>query len=76
MNELLKKAQTALAIAPSDLQDHTTPLLEQCISILEELRSRNALQPEDFNALDASMNRYNERYKEKKSWFLAFEFRG
>ena len=62
IGELLRKTETLGAAGPAESQDHLTPMLEQCLTLLRNFQNANAAESENYEKLQESMRGYFEAY--------------
>lgn len=62
MEDILNKPNITQVVAtPSQNNDNVTPLLNECVNLLQELGHKKVVQPEDLQKLNATVQGYSER---------------
>lgn len=62
IDKLLEKTEIFRAATPAESQDQLGPMLEQCLTVLQNLQSSDAAKPENYEKLQDSMRGYFDRY--------------
>ena len=62
IDELLENTEIFRAAAPAESQDHLRPMLEQCLTVLQNLQSSDITKLENYEKLQDSMRGYFDWY--------------
>lgn len=62
INELLGKAENFQAGVPAESQNYLRPMMEQCITLLQNLQNSETIRPDDLDTLKSCMRGYFDGY--------------